>query len=755
MKHYTYLLKSLIVAIITTLAVTASCKKKPEQIITPEPPVIAITTPPQTIIDLTDETDRPRIQGSITTSDHLTNVKISAITGSTRQVVEDITTFTDAKNYTINFLPTYALNLTGIRVEAIDSKNQRTQQDIMFSVIQSDPTVNVFTVMVSGGPNGTVTPNGNVPVQRDSALRIVYKANDGYRVASVLVNGTANETAKSDTVYTFPRVLENQTFAVTFELIPPPEFCTVSISGGANGTVAPLGDSVVQRDSVIRIFYKPDEGYRVASVLINGANNIAAVLDTVHNLRPQNHTTFAVAFEEIPIIPPPPPGMRLAFPSAEGFGAETWGGRGGRVLTVTTLEDNASGTPIPGSLRWAVTQQGARTVVFAVGGEIKLKRRLDVNRDSITIAGQTAPGDGITIRDHEFTVNGASQVIVRYIRFRMGDESGVTEGDAAWGRRRANIILDHCSMSWSTDEISSWYDNQNFTMQWCILAESLRVSTHTKGTHGYTGIWGGQKASFHKNLLIHSDNRNPRFCGSRYSGRPDLELVDFRNNVLYNYGNSSTAGEGGSYNMVGNYYQPGAGTASGNVNRIMQPWGCTGQHSQPAGTTGVFYVADNVLMNVNGTVNTNITNNNWNGVSANSSVPGGTNFRSDTEFEKGYITTLTAEEAYRQVLARAGASLRRDAVDLRLVDETANRLAPVRASGGGGTRAGMIDSQTDVGGWPTLNPGTPWVSTANDGIPDVWKVSRGLNVALDVANEYTLSDVYTNIEMYMNWLVGE
>ncbi|MCL2028090.1 MAG: pectate lyase, partial [Bacteroidales bacterium] len=334
------------------------------------------------------------------------------------------------------------------------------------------------------------------------------------------------------------------------------------------------------------------------------------------------------------------------------------------------------------------------------------------------------------------------------------------EGDAIWGRNQKDIILDHCSMSWATDETSSFYDNENFTMQWCILAESLRMSLHGKGAHGYTGIWGGRKASFIKNLIAHSDNRNPRFCGSRYSGRPNDELVDFRNNVIYNWGaNSSTAGEGGSYNMVNNYYQPGP--QSVNNTRIMQPWGCTGEHNQPAGTTGVFYVTGNVMRNVNGTVNTNVTNNNWNGVSGNNTVPQGRNLRSDTEFEKGTVTTLTAEEAYEQVLDKAGASHVRDAVDIRVVNEVRNRLAPARASvSGGGTRAGMIDSQEDVGGWSPLNslPPAPRTlkGTANDdGIPDAWKIANGLPLNQNMANRYNLSNIYTNLEVYLNSLVGE
>ncbi|WP_258105301.1 T9SS type A sorting domain-containing protein [Marinoscillum sp. MHG1-6] len=433
----------------------------------------------------------------------------------------------------------------------------------------------------------------------------------------------------------------------------------------------------------------------------------------------------------------------IAFPGAEGHGRFTTGGRGGQVIYVTNLNDSGSG-----SLRAAIGTRGPRIIVFKVSGIISLNSNLRITNGNLTIAGQTAPGDGICLKNYSLQVD-ADNVIIRYLRSRMGDEAA-NEGDAMWGRNRKNIILDHCTMSWSTDECASFYDNENFTMQWCILSESLRVSVHDKGTHGYGGIWGGKKASFHHNLLAHHDSRNPRMNGSRYSNLPDLELVDFRNNVIYNWGgNSGYAGEGGSFNFVNNYYKPGAATSPGVRDRIFSPNADGGTNTQPAGVWGTFYVDGNYM---NGS--TTVTNDNWAGIDPNPGTKSKEELKSDTEFDEGQISTHTAADAFSRVLDYAGASLSRDSHDTRITNEVLNGTYTYLGSTTGATKPGLIDTQSDVGGWPTYNSSTVPTDSDNDGMPDDWEDANGLdkNSASD-NNDYDLSGFYTNIEVYINSLV--
>ena len=443
-------------------------------------------------------------------------------------------------------------------------------------------------------------------------------------------------------------------------------------------------------------------------------------------------------------------GQQPAFPGAEGGGMYTTGGRGGNVYFVTSLDDTNTGntTTREGTLRWCLAQTGPRTILFKTAGIIHLKTQLNIPANT-TIAGQTAPGDGICIADHTTQIQD-NNIILRYVRFRMGDVTKI-EGDALWGRNKSNIIIDHCSMSCNTDECASFYDNTNFTLQWCVLSESLRNSVHGKGAHGYGGIWGGKTASFHHNLLAHHDSRNPRMCGSRYSNKPNEELVDFRNNVIYNWGsNSGYAAEGGSYNIVNNYYK--STSFSSNASRIFQPNADDGKNQQPAGVWGSFYVSGNYMSS-----SPAVTNDNWQGIHPNPSTKSKDELKSTKEFAVPFVTTHTAQEAYSLILAGGGASFKRDATDTRVMNEVANGLAPVRASNGT-TKGGLIDTQSDVGGWDTYTYNTSEILTDSDadGMPDSWENAKGLAPNNPADRNSVASSGYTNLEEYINGiLLGE
>lgn len=440
----------------------------------------------------------------------------------------------------------------------------------------------------------------------------------------------------------------------------------------------------------------------------------------------------------------------LAFPGALGGGAYVTGGRGGKVLVVNSLADDGS----QGTLRWAINQKGKRIIVFRVAGLVELQSELKIVSGHVTIAGQSAPGDGITIKNYPVVIS-ADNVIVRFLRFRMGDEFFEQE-DALKGLRKKDIIIDHCSMSWSTDECASFYDNENFTLQWCILSESLRNSTHSKGAHGYGGIWGGKKASFHHNLLAHHDSRNPRFCGSRYSNEPELEKVDFRNNVIYNWGsNSGYAGEGGEYNIVNNYYKPGPATLSGKgkqTYRIFSPNADAGANAQTAGVWGKFYVNGNVMHG-----RKDVSRNNLLGFHPNTDD---SNVKTEDLILNKEISLFkfprqSAKKAYREVLKKSGASFVRDEVDKRIVHEV--KAGSYTFAGSAGSTNGLIDSQKDVGGWPVykFDAASMLADSDLDGMPDVWEDKHKLdkNNPADAAM-YSLNKNYTNVEVYLNGLVS-
>lgn len=415
--------------------------------------------------------------------------------------------------------------------------------------------------------------------------------------------------------------------------------------------------------------------------------------------------------------------QQLAFPTAEGFGQYATGGRGGLVYKVTNLNDDGEG-----SLRKGILKSGARIIVFDVSGTIELQRNLDINKGDLTILGQTAPGEGITIRGYPVTIK-TDNVIVRYLRFRMGDTHGV-EGDALGCRNTNNVIIDHCSISWGTDENASFYNNKNFTLQWCIISEALNRSVHKKGAHGYGGIWGGVNTSFHHNLIANNNSRNPRFSGSSTTENSENEFVDFRNNVIYNWGeNSIYGGEKGTYNIVNNYFKSGPATTSSKLNRIVNP-------SEPYGK---FYVDGNFVSGYDA-----ISKNNWNG-GVQCDNPEATKLNSPINILEN-IKTSNAIDAYDEVLKNAGANLFRDAVDVRIIHNT--------KEGSANYKNGIIDSQENVGGWPILKSEKAKDDLDEDGMPDDWEKETKLDPKTNDAHLNTLDKTYTNIEAYSNSLVN-
>ena len=473
-----------------------------------------------------------------------------------------------------------------------------------------------------------------------------------------------------------------------------------------------------------------------------------------------------------------------AFPGAEGYARyAVTGGRGGKVIHVTNLND--SGT---GSLRAAINTKGARIIVFDVAGYIDLKSDLDITIGDVTIAGQTAPSPGITLR--YYTVqNKASNVIMRFIRIRRSQVKDVNEGaDATWGRQCKNVILDHCSFSWSIDETASYYDNRDFTMQWCSVSESLNNAGHGKGAHGYGGIWGGKCASFHHNLIAHHNNRAPRINGARYawSGYDTdkyantvvAERVDLRNCVMYNWGtgNGAYGNMGGYLNIINNYYK--AGPATKNKTRVFQASVDDGTNKIQEGTMGVYYVNGNYV-----TAASKPANYDWSGVSSDNSKKlyftdtagyygeeGATvSIKLDSEVDADVLeantTTHSAENAYEKVIDYVGACLYRDDVDARHAEEVRTGTATYTGEVGKGILDKVNDPSADedetLPSFPTLTSASrpDNFDTDGDGMPDAWETANGLNPndASD-ANLYTIDSEkkwYTNVEVYINSLVED
>lgn len=473
--------------------------------------------------------------------------------------------------------------------------------------------------------------------------------------------------------------------------------------------------------------------------------------------------TSAAWAEEVEKLP--------AFPGAEGFGRYVTGGRGGAVYHVTNLNDDNS----EGSLRWALSQKGTKTIVFDVSGTIHLESALSIPSNT-TIAGQTAPGDGVCVADYPCSIKG-SNVIVRFMRFRLGNTHVTVDGADGWdgfgGFDQQDLLIDHCSVSWSIDECLSVLGNKNTTVQWCLVAQSLVNSGHTKGSHGYGGNWGGSGASFHHNLIAHHTSRTPRL-GPRPTTQLD-ERMDMRNNVIYNFGgNGCYGGEGMTVNIVNNYYKPGPGSPTNYKGKRIAGVGIRTSsyvtsypdYAPALHLWGNYYVTGNVNSKYSDVTNDNWTYGMYNQIISSDNDNLYTSVTKDTirmsePMDFVCVTTHDAKTAYEKVLQYAGASLSRDWVDTLMVYDTRYGKA---SHTGSGLSSGFINSQndnkpagagSDWSAWPELKTATCPTDTDQDGMPDEWETANGLNPN-DAADRNTKSaEGYTMLEVYMNSLVTD
>ena len=494
---------------------------------------------------------------------------------------------------------------------------------------------------------------------------------------------------------------------------------------------------------------------------------------------------------------------QLAFPGAEGFGRYATGGRGGVVYYVTSLDDCPDSDLKEGTLRWALktgTENAPRTILFKVGGTIHLTSQLKFSGDNVSILGQSAPGGGICIADKKFMLNGAQNVIVRYLRFRCGDNYN----ESSFGCENSkNIIIDHCSFSWSAEENITMYDGDNLTMQWCISSEPLYNSINKKGTRAYGAQWGGELSSYHHNVFAHCAARVPQIYGvSNSSSDPDSH--DFHvdqemyNNVVYNAFGSEAAYNGrveaaniaNAYvkvNMANNYYKPGPTTKAKNGNRVF----LTIYNQSTETAISKWYVAGNkyelneYATSSNATLDALTAANNDNWTDAKYSAKTGINFKSalstnvaigGTGAVSDYvmlspsvnsgIVISSADDAYVNVLKNAGAQWPcMDEVDARVLAEAAGLQEPQFVGPTVPSYIGVIDSPSDLkpadaddtwSAWPDLTAfpdETVPADTDGDGMPDAWEDANSLDKNNAADGAAIAANGYSNLENYLNSII--
>lgn len=420
----------------------------------------------------------------------------------------------------------------------------------------------------------------------------------------------------------------------------------------------------------------------------------------------------------------------LAFPSAEGFGRFALGGRGGEVYAVTNLNDSG-----PGSLRDAVSAPD-RTIIFKISGTIELQSDLMLTHPRITIAGQSAPGDGICLKKFPLRISKTNDVIVRYLRVRPGTDSKQPV-DGIEAQESTNVIIDHCSVSWSQDEgINTWHGCKDITVQWCMVAEPLNKA-YNRGAHAFAATIGGVNASFHHNLFAHCTARNPSVGGNH---KYKTENADFRCNLIYNHGHRSCDGKPHSINIVNNYYKPGPATSKGVKRRIVR----IDDAKKGYGFLPVWHIEGNQIEGA-----PDLAADNWKGGVEFDGATNALDNRSLQPFPFAPVMTQSADQAAKLVLENVGATRpRRDAVDKRIIHEVRTTTATFGESG-------IIDSQAEVGGWPELKSAEAPPDSDGDGMPDTWELAHKLDPKNSADGKQLAPDGYSHLEHYLNHLAGE
>ncbi|MEI7028144.1 pectinesterase family protein [Paenibacillus sp. y28] len=585
-----------------------------------------------------------------------------------------------------------------------------------------------------------IHPDGWTTMQVDPYLFAEYNST-GPGASTTTRKMSSQLTSEQANELTIPRVFEG--WDPTKRVILPrtsPEISLLTSPGNGEGMNGEFTTSAVVSVEISG----NDSGLNQAEYRINGGVwnaytaefelNVKGTYTIDYRLVDADGNQGTIFTREI-VIDPDALLRTPAFPGAEGGAMYATGGRGKEVYFVTTVEDYDPSTeaPIPGSLRDAVSQ-GDRTIVFRVSGVIDLKTGLSFSNGNTTIAGQTAPGDGITLSGYPVAIGGkdGGNLIIRYLRFRQGIKQ---VGDAA-NVGGDNIIIDHCSFSWSSDETFSVREHRNITVQYSIISNSLNISIHGKGAHGYGAIWGGTNVTYHHNLIINHNSRNPRF-DKQLKPLEYPTKIDFRNNVVYNWGgNSAYGGEAAmGINIVNNYYKPGPNTFDNVRTRLVAPSGQDLSSWYIEGNKIEGYPvqsADNWLESVNPDY----------GLSSIKRLTKAVVIPDSTDPIGGPVTTDSPDEAYAKVVASAGASLpRRDSLDAKIIHELVN---------GTGIVVNTIESD---GGLPVLNSLPAPLDTDQDGIPDEWEQNNGLDMNDPTDGNQLAPSGFTYLELYMNSIV--